>query len=69
MEAISYIVAAVLLLATGYVVRGIRNTLIIGSILSDLSEIMNAQSGINEDTGVYIYGMLDMLDELQDRGL
>lgn len=69
MKAISYIVAAVLLLATGYVVRGIRNTLIIGSILSDLSEIMNAQSGINEDTGVYIYGMLDMLDELQDRGL
>ena len=69
MEAISYIVAAVLLFATGYVVRGIRNTVIIGSILSDLSEIMNAQSGINEDTGVYIYGMLDMLDELQDRGL
>ena len=69
MEAISYIVAAVLLFATGYVVRGIRNTLIIGSILSDLSEIMNAQSGINEDTGVYIHGMLDMLDELQDRGL
>ena len=69
MKAISYIVAAVLLLATGYVVRGIRNTVIIGSILSDLSEIMNAQSGINEDTGVYIYGMLDMLDELQDRGL
>ena len=69
MEAILYIVAAVLLFATGYVVRGIRNTLIIGSILSDLSEIMNAQSGINEDTGVYIYGMLDMLDELQDRGL
>ena len=69
MEAILYIVAAVLLLATGYVVRGIRNTVIIGSILSDLSEIMNAQSGINEDTGVYIYGMLDMLGELQDRGL
>ena len=69
MEIILYIVAAVLLLATGYVVRGIRNTLIIGSILSDLSEIMNAQSGINEDTEVYIYGMLDMLDELQDRGL
>ena len=69
MKAISYIVAAVLLLATGYVVRGIRNTVIIGSILSDLSEIMNAQSGINEDTGVYIYGMLDMLDELQARGL
>ena len=69
MEAISYIVAAVLLFATGYVVRGLRNTLIIGSILLDLGEIMNAQSGINEDTGVYIYGMLDMLDELQDRGL
>ena len=69
MEAILYIVAAVLLFATGYVVRGIRNTLIIGSILLDLGEIMNAQSGINEDTGVYIYGMLDMLDELQDRGL
>lgn len=69
MEAILCIVAAVLLFATGYVVRGIRNTLIIRSILSDLSEIMNAQSGINEDTGVYIYGMLDMLDELQDRGL
>ena len=69
MEAISYIVAAVSLLATGYVVRGIRNTLIIRSILSDLSEIMNAQSGINEATAAYIYGMLDMLDELQDRGL
>ena len=69
MEIILYIVAAVLLLATGYVVRDIRNIVIIGSILSDLSEIMNAQSGINEDTGVYIYGMLDMLDELQDRGL
>ena len=69
MEAISYIVAAVLLLATGYVVRGIRNTVIIRSILSDLSEIMNAQSGINEATAAYIHGMLDMLGELQDRGL
>ena len=69
MEIILYIVAAVSLLATGYVVRCIRNTLIIRSILSDLSEIMNAQSGINEATAAYIHGMLDMLGELQDRGL
>ena len=69
MEIILYIVAAVSLLATGYVVRGIRNILIIRSILSDLSEIMNAQSGINEATAAYIHGMLDMLGELQDRGL
>lgn len=69
MEAISYIVAAVLLLATGYVVRGIRNTLIIRSILSDIGEFMNAQSGINEATAAYIHGMLDMLGELWGRGL
>ena len=69
MEAISYIVAAVSLLATGYVVRGIRNTLIVRSILSDLGEFMNAQSDINEATAAYIHGMLDMLGELQDRGL
>lgn len=69
MEAISYIVAAVLLLATGYVVRGIRNTLIIRSILSDLGEIVNAQSSINEATAAYINGMLDILDELHDRRL
>lgn len=69
MEAISYIVAAVLLLATGYVVRCIRTTLIIGSILSDLSEIINAQSDIYEVPEAYIDGMLDMLGELQARGL
>ena len=69
MEAILYIVAAVLLFATGYVVRGIRNTLIIGSILSDLSEFMNAQSDIYEVPEAYIDGMLDMLGELQARGL
>ena len=69
MEAISYIVAAVLLFATGYVVRGIRNTLIIRSILSDLGEFMNTQSDINEATAEYIDGMLDMLGELQARGL
>ena len=69
MEAILYIVAAVLLFATGYVVRGIRNTLIIRSVLDDLGEIIDAQSGINETTAAYIHGMLDMLDELQDRGL
>lgn len=69
MEAILYIVAAVLLLATGYVVRCIRATLIIGSILSDLSEIMNAQSDIYEVPEAYIDGMLDMLGELQARGL
>ena len=69
MEAISYIVAAVLLFATGYVVRGIRNILIIRSILSDLSEFMNAQSDIYEVPEAYIDGMLDMLGELQARGL
>lgn len=69
MEAILYIVAAVLLLATGYSVRAIRNVLIISSILSDLSEIMNAQSDIYEVPEAYIDGMLDMLGELQDRGL
>ena len=69
MEAISYIVAAVLLFATGYSVRAIRNVLIISSILSDLGEIVNAQSSINEATGAYINGMLDILDELHDRRL
>ena len=69
MEAILYILAAVSLLATGYMVRGIRNTLIIRSLLSDIGEFMNAQSGINEATAAYIHGMLDMLGELQARGL
>ena len=69
MEAISYIVAAVLLFATGYVVRGIRNILIIRSILSGIDEFMNAQSDIYEVPEAYIDGMLDMLGELQARGL
>ena len=69
MEIILYIVAAVLLFATGYSVRAIRNVLIISSILSDLSEFMNAQSDIYEVPEAYIDGMLDMLGELQARGL
>ena len=69
MKAILYIVAAVSLLATGYVVRGIRNTLIIRSILSDIGEFMNAQSDIYKVPEAYIDGMLDMLGELQARGL
>lgn len=69
MEAILYIWMAVLLLAIGYVVRGIIVTSIIRSVLNDLEEIIDAQSGINEATAAYIHGMLDMLDELQDRGL
>lgn len=69
MEAILYIWMAVLLLAIGYVVRGIIVTSIIRSVLDDLGEIIDAQSGINEATAAYIHGMLDMLDELQDRGL
>lgn len=69
MEAILYIVAEVLLFTLGYVVRGIRGTFIIKSVLSDLDEIMKAQIGINETTAAYINGMLDMIGELQDRGL
>ena len=69
MEAILYIWMAVLLLAIGYVVRGIIVTSIIRSVLDDLGEIIDAQSGINEASAAYIHGMLDMLGELQDRGL
>ncbi len=69
MEAILYIWMAVCLLAIGYAVRGIIVTSIIRSVLNDLGEIIDAQSGINEATAAYIHGMLDMLDELQDRGL
>lgn len=69
MEAILYIWIAVLLLAIGYVVRGIIVTSIIRSVLDDLGEIIDAQSGINEATAAYINGMLDMIGELQDRGL
>ena len=69
MEAILYIWMAVLLLAIGYVVRGIIVTSIIRSVLDDLGEIMKAQIGINETTAAYINGMLDMIVELQDRGL
>lgn len=69
MEAILYIWMAVLLLAIGYLVRGIIVTSIIRSVLDDLGEIIDAQSDINEATAAYIHGMLDMLDELQGRGL
>ena len=69
MEAIFFIVAAVELFAIGYITRGIIETSIIRSVLDDLGEIMNAQNGINETTAAYIHGMLDMIDELQDRGL
>lgn len=69
MEAILYIWMAVLLLAIGFLVRGIIVTSIIRSVLNDLGEIIDAQSDINETTAAYIHGMLDMLDELQDRGL
>lgn len=69
MEAIFFIVAAVELFAIGYITRGIIETSIIRSVLDDLGEIIDAQSGINEAPAAYIRGMLDMLDELQDRGL
>ena len=69
MEAILYIWMAVCLLAIGYTVRGIIVTSIIRSVLNDLGEIIDAQSGINEATAAYIHGMLDMIGELQHRGL
>lgn len=69
MEAILYIVAAVSLFAIGYITRGIIETSIIRSVLDDLGEIIDVQSGTNEATAAYIHGMLDMIGELQDRGL
>lgn len=69
MEAISYIVMAISIFVIGYVTRGIRDTSIIRRVLADLDEIIKAQSGFNEATAAYIHGMLDMIGELQDRGL